>query len=109
MIQVAVDFIDYGNSIRVPRRELWAPVKGLKLFCQPPFGIQCLVAGVNITADQWEKSLAEKSIVVKLKPGIDGVYPAILANNIFDVKLNNVKKVSSCLSPEAPVWVPPTG
>lgn len=103
-----VSFIDYGNKIQVPRRAIWAPVQALKLFTQQPFGIDCFVADVKgHTTEEWRRHLTDKSVNVKLVPGIKGVYSAKLPDDFLkNNNHSNVSHKSSCLSPVAPEWVP---
>ena len=57
--------VDYGNLIQVSRRNIWAPVNGLKLFTLPPFGVRCRVENVpRITLQQWQSVLTDKPVKV---------------------------------------------
>ena len=75
-------FVDYGNKVKVSRREIWAPVTALKLFTQPPFGIQCVIGDVNFTLDAWTTHVMNKSLHVRLNNlPTDDVYPAALVQS----------------------------
>ena len=59
--------VDYGNLLRVPRNEIWAPVNELKLFNEKPFGINCRVDRVlPPTFEKWFKLVSDKSLHVEI-------------------------------------------
>lgn len=59
-----------------------------------------------MTDEEWQTRLAEQSLLVKLCAGFNGVFNAILGESFMCSKTNSMKKMDSCLSPEAPAWVP---
>lgn len=89
LIQVEVFFVDYGDVTRVYRHEILAPVKALKLFTHQPFGINCIVAGVTATAEDWQALLIDKSVPVKIGPGVESVYSVTFIDETLNVDLQN--------------------
>ncbi len=68
-------FVDYGNSLRVPRCKILAPLDSLSQFEHPPFGIRCrLVDDVTLSVAKWNAAIQDKSIRVKIGKCVDGIY-----------------------------------
>ena len=45
-------FVDYGNAVEVSRRDIWAPMAGLKTFSLPAFGVLCRVENISHVSRQ---------------------------------------------------------
>ncbi|XP_057380222.1 uncharacterized protein LOC130702570 isoform X2 [Daphnia carinata] len=96
---VSVSFVDYGNSIKISRQEIWAPMKSLELFSIQPFGIYCCVSGIKVPENEWKLQVSDKSVRVKLGQPINGVYPATFDNPIT----NDINRPLSACSNQSPV------
>ncbi|XP_057380096.1 tudor domain-containing protein 6-like [Daphnia carinata] len=72
---VEVQFIDYGNSVCMPRRKILAPLGNLTRFRQPPYGVDCrLDLNVTLPVSKWNNLILDKWIKVKMGPCIEGAY-----------------------------------
>ena len=59
--------VDYGNIFPVSPDDIWAPVPDLKLFSQPPFGINCRINhGSDLKSETRGKVFVDKSVQVEL-------------------------------------------
>lgn len=90
VMKVEVSLVDYGDVLKVFRHEIWAPVKALKLFTQQPFGINCIVSGVTATTEDWQNLLGDKSVSVKIGPGVEAVYSVTFTDDDLNAQLMNV-------------------
>lgn len=109
-----VIFIDYGNVIKVHRKEVLAPVKSLTHFDQEPFGVSCFVSGVKLNPKEWDEFISEKSVRVRLGPASNDIHPAIFQSDVLHLITDTSTPMSSVLSPDAKPWTPksvkePTG
>ncbi len=94
-----VRFIDYGNSLLIPRCKIFAPLEGLTCFRNPPYGIHCKIeGGVMQSIPNWRTLLFEKQIKVKIGSLVDGIYSVTLT----DDSCNNdiAKAISSANHPK---------
>ena len=85
-----VNFIDYGNSVKVSRCEVLAPVNVLKNFTCPPFGITCQIEGVTITRYEWADLINDKSVHVKIGNCVGDVYQVTLTNLSCNKSINDI-------------------
>ena len=107
--KVLIRFVDYGNELTVARPEIWAPIKGLTLFTQPPFGMTCTVANVRLTADAWYDVLVDQNVAVHpIDPtyNANGAYEVVFTDCSLNVPvLEALKKPAIGLSAEPPPFV----
>ena len=75
--------VDYGNIFPVTPNDIWTPVPNLKLFSQPPFGINCRIDhGSCLTSETLGKAFVDKSVQVKLNSLTpQGLYYAVTLTN----------------------------
>lgn len=99
--------MDYGDVTKVFRHEIWAPVKALKLYTQQPFGINCIVSGVTATAEDWQGLLIDKSVSVKIGPGVEAIYSICFIDENLNVELVNANNAGKAKIPEVPKIVSP--
>lgn len=116
---VEVQFIDYGNSVCMPRSKILAPLGNLTRFRQPPYGVHCqLDLNVTLAVSKWNHLIRDKWIQVKMGPCIEGVYSVtftndpcnteivkILMGNASSKFVENVKTTSSKIETSPPVSV----
>lgn len=75
-------FIDYGNSIRISRSKILAPLECLTLFRQPPFGIHCqLENDVTVSITEWRNLIVEKLTKVKIGKCTDSICYVTFTND----------------------------
>ena len=86
--ETEVYFVDYGNVLKVPRREVLAPVSALSLFAKPPFGIYCqLPTSVVLSPEKLEALLVDQSIHVKITEFKNDVYSVTVTNNPLNKRI----------------------
>ncbi|KAI9557906.1 hypothetical protein GHT06_014658 [Daphnia sinensis] len=79
---VEVQFIDYGNSVCMPRRKILAPLVNLTRFRQPPYGVHCqLDLNVTLPVSKWNHLILDKWIKVKMGSCIEGIYSVSFTND----------------------------
>jgi len=78
---VEIQFIDFGDIITVPRRDIFAPVKS-SCFTQPAFGINCVLSrdgAAVLKKEHWDAALLEKNVEVRIvNKNPDGTYTVAL-------------------------------
>ena len=105
-------FIDYGNSIRISRSKILAPLDCLTLFRQAPLGIHCqLENDVSMSIPEWKNLVGGKYTKVKIGKYADGICYVTFANDpcnhefskiLFPTvgpKMNNFEMESGKLEP----------
>ena len=67
-------FVDYGNVVEVSRRDIWAPMAGLKMFSLPAIGVLCRIENIShVSRQQWQDTLINKPLkVIFGSPSADG-------------------------------------
>ena len=89
--------VDYGNLTEVRRRDIWAPVSTLKLFSQEPFGISCqLSQGHHLTVEEWENTLLNKPVEVKVVSYVGQLYSVTLPEVIINTQIIAALKPLAC-------------
>lgn len=79
---VKVLLIDFGNVIQTPRSTILAPTENLTSFRQPRFAIHCKFDDADhLQLIEWEDILIDKSIQVKLRNCVDGIYSVSLTSS----------------------------
>ena len=78
---IEVTFVDYGNTITVPRNQIFAPIAGLKQLVQQPFGIRCSSPDLLLSRPELvSKIMIGKTLRVTIGPLIpDHIYTVYLA------------------------------
>ncbi|EFX87066.1 hypothetical protein DAPPUDRAFT_312582 [Daphnia pulex] len=92
--EVEILFIDFGNTIVVPRNTILSPIKSLTRFCHPPYGIHCkLEEGVTLPSQKWKHLIVDRWIKVKIGRCVEGIYSVTftsdLGNGIIATKIQN--------------------
>ena len=88
-----VYLVDYGNVVRVPKMDIFAPVNLLTQFTQPAFGIHCQVDDVRIDYKVWFELTMNKSVHVKIGACLDGTYNVTLTDPALNQAI--VEKLAS--------------
>ena len=89
--------VDYGNVTEVQRLDIWAPISTLKLFTQEPFGISCqLNQGHHLTVEEWENSLLNKPVKVKVVTNVGQLYSVTLSEVAINTKIISALKPLAC-------------
>ena len=89
--------VDHGNLTEVRRRDIWAPVSTLKLFSQEPFGICCqLSQGHHLTVEEWENTLLNKPVEVKVVSCVGQLYSVTLPEVIINTQIIAALKPLAC-------------
>ena len=74
---VEIEFIDFGDVVTVPRRDILAPFVS-SCFSQPAFGINCLLSrdgAAVLKKEEWDAALLQKSVEVRIvSKNPDGTY-----------------------------------
>ena len=97
--EVVVWFLDYGNVLVVPKRDILAPSPRLTHFNQQAFGIFCQLhppVSASVTDAQWTYLLMDQSIIVEITG---------CQNHVYTVKLTedpDNKKILEVLYPPPP-------
>ena len=114
--EAEVWFVDYGNVLKVLKREVLAPVTALSLFAKPTFGICCQLPTSVIVAspEKWEASLMDQSIHVRINDCKNDLYFVTFTNNPLNKRLPDVLniippvgKVAAALSAHIHADTPP--
>lgn len=78
---IAVRLIDFGNSLLVPRRQIFAPIASLTHFWQPPFGIRGAAPELLPSRADLAHTLIGSTVRVLIGPLLtDGIYTVQLVD-----------------------------
>jgi hypothetical protein len=95
---VQVNFVDYGNNEKIPKRRIFAPLESLTCFRNSPFGIHCKMDDVTLSPDDWSKVILEKKIRVNIGKYVDEAYSVTLTDDPCNHEI--AKAISSMTSPK---------
>ena len=87
--EVEIRFVDFGNTIRILRSAILAPLESLTRFRSAPFGIRCRLEG-NLQAlnAKWPDIITQKpKLQVKIGKCDDGVYSVTLSNTTINADI----------------------
>jgi Tudor domain len=93
--ETEVCFVDYGNVLKVPRREVLAPVSALSLFAKPAFGIYCQLSTAAASPEKWEPLLVDQSIHVEITDCKNDLYLVAIINNPLNKRHADVYNISA--------------
>jgi len=93
--EAEVWFVDYGNVLKVPKREVLAPVSALSLFAKPTFGIYCQLSTAAASPEKWEPLLVDQSIHVEITDCKNDLYLVAIINNPLNKRHADVYNISA--------------
>jgi hypothetical protein len=103
VIECEVCFVDYGNILKVSKREVLAPVGALSLFAKPAFGIYCqLPTSVVLSPERFEALMVDQPVHVKVTEFKNDVYFVTLTNDPTNDRLAalNISASSNQTAPQ---------
>ncbi|EFX87075.1 hypothetical protein DAPPUDRAFT_235975 [Daphnia pulex] len=93
---VEIYFIDYGNSLWIPRLKILAPLDCLNHFRQPPHGIHCKMDGnFSFTASEWKSLVLDKWVEVNVGECKEGGYTVTFTDNSINKKVADVVRAKA--------------
>ena len=93
--EAEVWFVDYGNVLKVPKREVLAPVSALSLFDQPTFGIYCQLSSTVGCPEKWEAALADQPIHVRINDCKNDLYFVTFTQNPLNNRIVSALNISA--------------
>jgi len=100
--EAEVWFVDYGNVLKVLKREVLAPVSALSLFAKPTFGIYCQLSTAVASPEKWEASLLDRSIHVRINDCKNDLYFVTFIHNSLNKRLLDALNISAASNQTAP-------
>lgn len=97
--EAEVEFIDYGNSIWLPRGRILAPLGNLTSLRQPPLGVHCQLNGdVSLSVSKWTHLIMDKWIRVKMGNCMEEVYTVTFTSDPCNREI--VKILTASVAPK---------
>ena len=81
-------FIDLGPCHKISKTKIFTPLKNLKCFRNPPFGIYCMIEDVKLSDADWGKLIYEKNISVKITKRVKDVYSVTLTEDTCNQEIS---------------------